>query len=409
MLLPDILIAALGGAAVGFERQRSGKVDGPDARFGGLRTFTLLGLAGGIAGALGQRGWLAVAAALVFAAAAIAVIGYLARSDDDIDGTTEVAALVVVAAGTLAGSGDTVTASAIVAGVTLLLVEKARLHALTRRLDDAALTASARFAVLALVVLPLLPSGGYGPDSAIRPRELWVFVLFFSALSFGAWIARRWLGAAAGTLATGLLGGLISSTSVTLLLARASRERPGDRSLAAASIAASTLMLARVLTAAAVLDPSLATAFVPFALPLGAIGLAGTLLTLRHRTTEAPLAAEPDRSPLQFRTAVQMAVSFAVVVVAIDVVTAQATPRLFLATAAAAGATDIDALTLSMARRSAGITASEASRALAAGVAANTVVKLLVATVVGRGAYRGLVPATLGLMVATTGTLLYFW
>src|SRR5690242_15944609 len=105
MLLTDLGIAALGGAAVGFERQRSGKAIGPDARFGGLRTFTLLGLIAGLGGAMAQRGWTVVAGVLVLAAAAIAVIGYAARSRQDIDATTEVAAIVVIAGGVLAGSG----------------------------------------------------------------------------------------------------------------------------------------------------------------------------------------------------------------------------------------------------------------------------------------------------------------
>ncbi len=101
-----------------------------------------------------------------------------------------------------------------IALTTVLLVEKGPLHAFARRVDEQAIRASARFAVLALVVLPLLPAGSYGPFGAIRPRELWMFVLFFSALSFCAWITRRWLGSSAGAMATGLLGGLISSTSV---------------------------------------------------------------------------------------------------------------------------------------------------------------------------------------------------
>ena len=120
------------------------------------------------------------------------MIGYAAKSREDIDATTEVAAIVVIASGVLAGSGDTGTASAIIAVTTLLLIEKQRLHALTRWLDEEALLASVHFAVLALVVLPLLPAGAYGPFGAIRPRELWIFVLFFSGLSFCAWIARRW-------------------------------------------------------------------------------------------------------------------------------------------------------------------------------------------------------------------------
>lgn len=122
--------------------------------------------------------------------------GYIARSRQDVDGTTEAAALVVLAAGVLAGIGSLRIASGIVAILTLLLVEKSRLHALVQRIDDVGLRSGARFAVMALVILPLLPEGPYGPLGGVRPRELWALVLFFSGLSFAGYIARRAVGPA---------------------------------------------------------------------------------------------------------------------------------------------------------------------------------------------------------------------
>ena len=105
--------------------------------------------------------------------------GYVAGSRQDIDGTTEVAALVVLAAGVMAGIGSVRLASGIIAITTLLLVEKSRLHSLVQRIDDVGLRSGVRFAVMALVVLPLLPEGPYGPLGGVRPRELWALVLFF--------------------------------------------------------------------------------------------------------------------------------------------------------------------------------------------------------------------------------------
>jgi uncharacterized membrane protein (DUF4010 family) len=94
------------------------------------------------------------------------------------------------------------------------------------RIDDVSLRAAMRFGVMALVVLPLLPSGPYGPLGGVQPRELWALVLFFSGLSFLGYVARRAVGPEYGYLATGLLGGLISSTNVTFTFARASRANP---------------------------------------------------------------------------------------------------------------------------------------------------------------------------------------
>src|SRR5574339_610749 len=144
----DILgfvIAALGGTAVGVERQWSGHADGAAARFGGVRTFTLLGGLGGLTGWLWQAGFTLPGAVLIGAATAITTAAYIARMRLDVDATTEVAALVVIAAGVVAGAGEHHLASGVIAVTTLLLAEKSRLHALVGRIDDVALRSAARF------------------------------------------------------------------------------------------------------------------------------------------------------------------------------------------------------------------------------------------------------------------------
>ena len=98
-----LLIAALGGAAVGLERQWSGHTGGPAARFAGIRTFTMLGAVGGVSGWLWMAGAATPAAILLAGAVAVVAADYVAGSRHDIDGTTEVAALVVLAAGLLGG------------------------------------------------------------------------------------------------------------------------------------------------------------------------------------------------------------------------------------------------------------------------------------------------------------------
>jgi uncharacterized membrane protein (DUF4010 family) len=186
---------------------------------------------------------------------AIVAAGYVAASRRDVDGTTEIAALVVLAAGVLAGTGAFRLSSGIIALLSLLLVEKSQLHALVARIDDVGLRAGVRFAVLALVVLPLLPEGPYGPLGGIRPRELWMLVLFFSGLSFLGYIARRIAGPGHWYLVTGLLGGLVSSTNVTFTFARSSRTDPTlARELAFGAVAANAAVFPRVLVVTAVLN-----------------------------------------------------------------------------------------------------------------------------------------------------------
>ena len=178
-------------------RLSGSSVNGPDtlkaqrARFAGIRTFSLIGGLGGLSGALWTLGVTGPAVVVLSGMAALCVAAYVAASRTDVDGTTEAAALVVLTAGSLAGLGSYRLASGIIAVTCLLLVEKSRLHALVARIDDIALRAGVRFGVMALVVLPLLPEGPYGPLGGIRPRELWALVLFFSGLSFLGYVARQ--------------------------------------------------------------------------------------------------------------------------------------------------------------------------------------------------------------------------
>ena len=405
-----LLIAALGGAAVGLERQWSGHAEGPGARFAGIRTFTMLGAIGGLSGSLWSAGITTLAAILLAAAVAIVTAGYVAGSRQDIDGTTEVAALVVLAAGVLAGNGFITLASAIVALLTLLLVEKTRLHALVRRIDDVGLRSGVRFAVMALVILPLLPEGPYGPLGGVRPRELWALVLFFSGLSFAGYVARRIVGPGHGYLVTGLLGGVVSSTNVTFTFARSSRsERAADRALAYGAIGANAMLCPRVLVATAILNLPVAPPLARFLIaPAVVAALAAALGARRPQEQGAP--EMPAHNPLQLSGALQMALVFQVVLMAVYVARDWWGASGVFTSAAVLGLTDVDALTVSMARVIAPTVSPDvAAAAVAVGVLSNTAMKLGLALAFGSARFRAIAGAALALMLVALGAPLALW
>jgi uncharacterized membrane protein (DUF4010 family) len=399
-----LLIATLGGAAVGLERQWSGHAAGPSARFGGIRTFTMLGAVSGLSGwllTLGQQG---AAIALLAGATAIIIAAYVAASRQDVDATTEVAALVVIAAGVLAGLGSLRLASGIIALLSLLLIEKSRLHAIVARIDDVSLRAAVRFGVMALVVLPVLPSGPYGPLGGIRPRELWALVLFFSGLSFLGDVARRAVGPGHGYLVTGLIGGLVSSTNVTFTFARTSRSQPtAARQLAFGAVAANAMLFPRVLIATAALNPPLAPLLVPYVL-VPALVAAGVAAFGARSATAIESDAAARGNPLQPLEALRMAALFQLVLMAVSFVSHTWGSAGVLTTAAVLGLTDVDALTMSMARGiSDGPSALElAARAIAIGVAANTALKLALALVLSAGSFRRVAGGTLAAMLCAS-------
>jgi len=403
-----IAAAALGGLAVGVERQRSGHASGPAPHFAGVRTFTLLGGVAGLSGWLSHGGDALPAALLLGAAGGLVITAYAAASRRDVDGTTEVAALVVLAAGFLAGIGQLALASGAVATTVLLLVEKSRLHALAARLNDAEMRAVARFAVMAVVILPLLPQGPYGPFGGVRPRQLWALVLLFAGLGFVGYVARRLVGGERGPLLAGLLGGLVSSTQVTLVHARASgADVDLGMGLAGGALAASTVLFVRTLLAAAVLDLSLAGALLPYVAVPFACGLVACALTLR-RSAPVARAETPPENPLQLRGALQMALLFQAVLMLVHVARQSFGAVGVFASGALAGLTDVDAVTVSMARLlREGLEPSAAARAVAAGFLSNTLLKLALAATVGRGRFRLATTAGLAAIGAAIAATLF--
>jgi uncharacterized membrane protein (DUF4010 family) len=395
-----LLIAALGGAAVGVEREWSGHADGPGARFAGLRTFTMLGGIGGLSGSLGAIGYGAASLVLLAGTVAIIAAGYIVASRVDIDGTTEIAALVVVGAGILSGIGAYRVGSGIIALTSLVLIEKSRLHALVRRVDDVGLRSGVRFAVMALVILPLLPQGPYGPLGGVRPRELWALVLFFSGLSFLGYVARRHVGATQGYFVTGVLGGLVSSTNVTLTFARLSRtDSTTDRSLAFGALAANAMLYPRVMVATAVLNIALVPDLAAYLAMPGLFTAAVALIGMRQSgspTTEAPAMS----NPLQLGAALQMAAMFQVVLMLVQVARSAWGQAGILSSAAILGLTDVDALTVSMARGMAhSASVRVAAFAIAVGILSNALVKLAITLFFGGARYRRIVGAGLLLMI----------
>ena len=396
-------VAALGGLAVGIERQWSFKMRERRPRLAGVRTFLLLSLLGAVAARLQQTGFSAAAAGLALGTAALVAVSYAVSSrDGDVDATTEVAALLVFGAGALAIFGALAVASALSVVTVFVLLEKGRIHDLVYRIRTEELSAGVRFAVLAVVVLPLLPVGPFGPDPGFRPREIWSLVLLFSGLSFASFIALRVAGPARGYGVAGLLGGLVSSTAVALNFARESAASPQlGRMLGLGVLAASTIVYLRVLVVTAVLNTPLARGALPLLVVPLFVGLAALLVSYRSLKAEAVTAAEP-RNPLRLTSAIAMAIAFQAVLYLMAWVRPTFGAEGVLLSSALVGLTDADALTFSMATLGRDPAALPvAAQALGVGTLANTLFKLALAMFLGRGTFR--IAAGLGLAALALG------
>lgn len=408
-----LCIAGLTGLAVGVEREWSGHASGPAARFAGVRTFFLLGVLGGLSGWLLQAADPIAAGALLLGAVGFVVTAYLVaarRGGEAIEGTTEAAALLVLGIGVLAGLGELRIASGAAAVVVIVLREKSTIHGFLKRIGEEELRAAFQFAVLALVVLPLLPEGPIGPFGGIKPRALWAVVLIFTGLNFVGYLARRILGHSRGYQATGALGGLVSSTAVTLTFSRLSRlQRGSAEALAVGTVAACIVTVPRVLVVIMVLNSALLPAAAVGLVPVLLAGLVAVALTLRH---PAPSPAHPEASesknPLQLWSAIRMAIAFQLVLTLLEVLSQRFGEAGALATAAALGLTDMDALTFGMSRLAeAPALVVTAAKAVTLGMVVNSAVKAILAMSLGSAEFRRVAVPRLLLMAAAGGA--GFW
>jgi uncharacterized membrane protein (DUF4010 family) len=374
------LAAALAvGLLIGIERgwrQRSA-TDG--TRVSGLRTFTLLGLAGGIAALLPG----AMAAAIGIAVFASLVVGYRAalQRQEDLSVTGTLVGVVTFSLGFMAGRGMVSEALAAAAVVTLLLSARGRAHAILRGMTETEVQSIARFALVALVILPLLPDADYGPYQAWNPRQIWMVVVIVLGLSFAGYVAARRLGPDRGIMITALCGALVSSTAVTAAYARRLREGDGPVGALIAGIAlASLVMFVRVLVLTAALVPFALASLAVAMLPALAVGAVTTLLALRAKRDQSGGGEIGLGNPLDFRPALILAALVAVM----SLVSRWAGERFGGEGVSVAlgltGLMDVDAAVITLSNMPEGVfTARGAGLVLAVPVLANTIFKALLA------------------------------
>jgi uncharacterized membrane protein (DUF4010 family) len=410
----SLALAAAAGLLVGLERERSRPEDPARAAFlGGARTHPLLALVGGVA-ALAAREVGVAAIVLPFAALVLLLVVNYAdevRRDRNRGITSETAFLLSFSLGVLSLTEHVllplahkaIVVSAVAVGATLLLSSKPTLHPLVRRVSVEDVAATLRFLIVAVIVVPLLPDRQVGPLDALNPFQIGLLVVFISGISFAGYAAIRLLGARAGLGLTGLVGGLVSSTAVTLSMAgRAREQRALTDAAALAVMLASTVMFVRVLVVVSVVNPSLAGAIAP---PMvgGALGgaAASAALWWRARTTPPGAGVVAFSNPFELGSALRFALLFGAVLVG------SKAAALYLGTAGTygagvvAGSTDVDAITLSMAKLAGGAVSHRvAATTIFLGAASNTVVKGVMAAIAGGGLFGRRVLAGQGLALA---------
>ncbi|MGE0776474.1 MAG: MgtC/SapB family protein [Sphingomonadaceae bacterium] len=363
------------GLLIGLERGWAHRKEEPGSRVAGIRTFGILGLLGGVAGELP----LVLALVLILAISATLLAGYVRQRfvTPNVSATTTLVGLLTVALGYLTTTGNPLGALAASVATTLLLSMREQIHGWMKGLTSAEVQAIGRFGLLAAVILPLLPDAQYGPLAAWNPRHIFLVVVFVSGFSLVGYVATKRLGMRAGLLITAFTGALVSSTAVTLSLARKLKDGSADLPGVAAGIAvASCVMLLRVILLTAVLAPFAAWILARLLLPALVIAIIIAALVVRRSQSGSVSNAPKVANPFDIKPALALAGLVAIIALAVRWAELHFGDAGIAIMLALTGFADVDAAVMALSTLPQGsIGAREAGMALAAPVLLNTALK----------------------------------
>ncbi|WP_342114556.1 MgtC/SapB family protein [Pseudoduganella sp. OTU4001] len=393
----NLLASLATGLVIGIERGWSQRERGEGGRVAGLRTFSLVGLLGGLLVLMANafNAWILPAAILGFSLLLAVSFREAARATGDLSITTAVALLLTLLLGAAAMHGHVAVALASSVVAAILLDLKSTLHRWLRLIRQQELVAALQMLVLSVVILPNLPDAGYGPYGALNPYQLWWAVVLIAGLSLAGHFLMRITGFERGLFFTGVLGGLASSTAATLSLARLAAKQPAlSRVAGAGALAACGVMFFRMLVLLATIAPGLLKSF---GLALGTTGVVLLLIGLWHwrNALKQPPLVE-DGAPIEafdLSTALVFGAFLAVMAVTVPAAKEWLGASGVFVVSALSGVLDVDAIVISIARifRTGAIAFDVALIALCIAVLANMLTKIGIALFAGGNALGQLV------------------
>lgn len=339
----DLGIALGLGLLVGLQREQVA------TQLAGLRTFALITVFGTVCGLLSLNfgGWVLAAGFLALTGALLTGhVAELKGEKPESGVTTEVAALAMFSIGAYLVVGYREAAIAMGGGTAVLLHFKGQLHGIAARLGDDS-KAIMQFALISMVVLPILPNRTYGPYHVLNPRQVWLMVVLIVGIGLGGYIAYKLLGAKTGILLAGVLGGIISSTATTVNYARrTAKEDGGEHSAAIVIMLASTASCALVILEMGIVAPVfLRSAIVPMSAFVVTIGIISVLFFVQRHKEGNEMPSQTN--PTEMKSAIYFAILYSLILLAIAAVKESYGIRGLYAVALASGVADVHALTLS--------------------------------------------------------------
>jgi len=380
-------IALAIGLLIGLERGWRTRDRREGMRVAGLRTYGMIGLLGGLSGILAQQVQSYFIGFVFLGLTSVLLLAYYKTLDkfNDFSITSIIASLITFTLGTLTVFGHITLAAASAVVLTALLGFKPLLHSWLQKLEQQELNATLKLLLISVVILPILPDQNYGPWAAFNPYHIWWMVVLIAGISYLGYFAVKIVGNQHGPVLTGALGGLVSSTAVTLNLSKLSTQYPNmENVLAAGILTACATMFARTLLLTWVMNSTLFLALFPALLIMSAFTYLVAFLLWQSKRGFRTVEEMTLENPFQLGMALKFGAFLVVIMLLSKLLKIYFGDTGTYVLAATSGLADVDPITLSMSQMSnEGLDASVAANAILIAVSVNSGIKGVLSWVVG--------------------------
>ena len=355
-IILKLSVALLLGALTGLQRGWAARDQKPGERVAGMRTYALVGLLGGIAALLSLQVTAWVLPATLLAVCLAAVMAYRVRMLQmrDYSITGIIGLLLTFCFGAVAVAVDMAIAATAAVITTIILDNKHEIHSALKHLQEHELDAALKLLVISVVMLPLLPNQAMGPGDMLNPYEIWWMVVLIASISFVGYFAMRVGGTERGILFTSVFAGLASSTALTLHFSRLARQTPQiSPLLSSGMLLACGTMYLRILLYCAMINPALLSRLIlPLLVMTLVLYVPALLIWRKYRNGTRVEQPALHSNPLDLKSALLLGALLTVILLMASVLQQWLGNTGIYVLAAVSGITDVDAITLSLARMS---------------------------------------------------------
>ncbi|WP_333877301.1 MgtC/SapB family protein [Methylobacter sp.] len=380
-------IALAIGLLIGLERGWRTRDLNEGMRVAGLRTYGMFSLLGGLSGILAQQADIYFIGVVFLGLTLILLLAYSKGVDTfkDFSITGTIASLITFTLGALTVFGHLTLAAASAVVLTSLLGFKPLLHGWVKKLEQHELHATLKLLLISVVILPILPDQNYGPWAAFNPYHIWWMVVMIAGISYLGYFAVKIVGNQHGPVLTGALGGLVSSTAVTLNLSKLSTQYPNmENVLAAGILTACATMFARTLLLTSVMNSTLFKALLPALLVMSIFTYFVAFLLWQSARGFRATEEITLENPFQLGMALKFGVFLVVIMLLSKLLKIYFGDIGTYILAATSGLADVDPITLSMSQMSnEGLDINVAAKAILIAVSVNSGIKGIFSWVIG--------------------------